>query len=82
MKQNKKYIIMDANRKQIPLKPKTFIINSTELKFMFPWALYDDVPYKSINPKTQNNRSNFNTTEGKIKNIQIDNHKSELDYFT
>jgi len=83
MKQHKKYIKMNHERKQIHIteQPPTFLsLKSSELKYMFPWALYDDISYKSLDHKTQKIENKESIAGRKIKKIQINNHESEMDF--
>ena len=83
MKQHKKYTKMNTKRKQIHTTehPPTFLsLKSSELKYMFPWALYDDMSYKSLDHKTQKIKNEESIAGRKIKKIQINNHESEMDF--
>ena len=74
MKQHKKYTKMNTKRKQIHIteQPPTFLsLKSSELKYMFPWALYDDTSYKSLDHKTQKIKNEESITARKLKNIHF-----------
>ncbi len=79
MKQHKKFKEMNTKRKQIPITKQSSTLNLSELKYMFPWALYDDISYKSLDHKTQKIKNEESIAGRKIKKIQINNHKSEMD---
>lgn len=70
MKQHKRFIEMNTNRKHIHIteQPPAFLALSTsEFKYMFPWALYDDTSYKSQDYKTQNIGNKEGITGRKLK---------------
>lgn len=66
MKQYEEYIKMNTRQKQIPITKQSSTLNSSELKYMFPWTLYDDISYKDIGHKTQKIEKKEKNTERKI----------------